>query len=389
MRTKKRANYISFAAEQRGAPFFLPFLLLRLLTLVSSPSLSPRKPKKQIDNRHEDLPILTPEQAAKICDRNFGIGGDGVIFALPPLAPQASASATEAAAKAGGSTLDYAMRIYNSDGSEPEMCGNGIRCLARFVADVDGKKENGKSSLTSSSSNSTAAVATGAGIIRPEVLSDGMIRVDMGPPTLAPALVPTTLASSTGNAAPAFKSMKVEAVVKAEVQSGGETWLVTCVSMGNPHAVTFGKVDGSLIEDVDAVDLAGPGAEMVPFYLFSPLFFFSSRPRRKNSSHFFSPFPSLLSIENQNRRSPPSSRPRQTSSSCRSSAPRTARCASGSEGRARRWLAAPERALRSSPECWREGSRENAASICPEVLFSSSGLLRKAWKVGVSEGRCL
>ena len=73
-----------------------------------------------IDNRHQSSPVLTPEQAARMCDRNFGIGGDGVIFALPPV----------------GDT-DLTMRIYNSDGSEPEMCGNGIRCLARFVADID------------------------------------------------------------------------------------------------------------------------------------------------------------------------------------------------------------------------------------------------------------
>jgi diaminopimelate epimerase len=63
-------------------------------------------------------------QAVKLCDRNFGIGGDGVIFALPP---------------DEGTGSDYGMRIFNSDGSEPEMCGNGIRCLARFVADLDGK----------------------------------------------------------------------------------------------------------------------------------------------------------------------------------------------------------------------------------------------------------
>eukprot|EP00775_Hariotina_reticulata_P007720 gene7720-7919_t len=74
-----------------------------------------------VDNRHSNEPVITPEQAAKLCDRNFGIGGDGVIFALPAV----------------GDT-DLTMRIYNSDGSEPEMCGNGIRCLARFVADVDG-----------------------------------------------------------------------------------------------------------------------------------------------------------------------------------------------------------------------------------------------------------
>lgn len=63
---------------------------------------------------------MTPEQAARMCDRNFGIGGDGVIFALPPVGD-----------------VDFTMRIYNSDGSEPEMCGNGIRCLARFISDLD------------------------------------------------------------------------------------------------------------------------------------------------------------------------------------------------------------------------------------------------------------
>ncbi len=74
----------------------------------------------QVDNRHTAQPIITQEDAIRLCDRNFGIGGDGVIFALP----------------AEGET-DYTMRIFNSDGSEPEMCGNGIRCLARFVADID------------------------------------------------------------------------------------------------------------------------------------------------------------------------------------------------------------------------------------------------------------
>ncbi|MEW5316462.1 MAG: hypothetical protein WDW38_007834 [Sanguina aurantia] len=73
-----------------------------------------------VDNRSSSEPIITPAEAVKLCDRNFGIGADGVIFALPAV----------------GET-DLTMRIYNSDGSEPEMCGNGIRCLARFVAEMD------------------------------------------------------------------------------------------------------------------------------------------------------------------------------------------------------------------------------------------------------------
>ena len=65
--------------------------------------------------------MLDASTAKKWCDVCFGIGGDGVIFALP--------------AQNGS---DFSMRLYNSDGSEPEMCGNGIRCLAKFVADIDG-----------------------------------------------------------------------------------------------------------------------------------------------------------------------------------------------------------------------------------------------------------
>jgi len=73
-----------------------------------------------IDDRERETPSLTPEQSEKLCNRNFGIGGDGVIFALKP--PSAE--------------YDFTMRIYNSDGSEPEMCGNGIRCFAQFLKDL-------------------------------------------------------------------------------------------------------------------------------------------------------------------------------------------------------------------------------------------------------------
>lgn len=64
-----------------------------------------------IDNRGTTEPLITPEQAVEVCKHNFGVGGDGVIFALP-----------------GSNGCDHTMRIYNSDGTEPEMCGNGIRC---------------------------------------------------------------------------------------------------------------------------------------------------------------------------------------------------------------------------------------------------------------------
>jgi diaminopimelate epimerase len=72
----------------------------------------------QVDNRDADEPRVSAADAARWCDVCFGVGADGIIFALPPV----------------GET-DFSMRIFNSDGSEPEMCGNGIRCLAKFVAD--------------------------------------------------------------------------------------------------------------------------------------------------------------------------------------------------------------------------------------------------------------
>jgi diaminopimelate epimerase len=74
-----------------------------------------------VDNRHQEEPVVDAEEAKKWCSVTFGVGGDGIIFALPPV----------------GDT-DFSMRLFNSDGSEPEMCGNGIRCLAKFVAELDG-----------------------------------------------------------------------------------------------------------------------------------------------------------------------------------------------------------------------------------------------------------
>ena len=163
-----------------------------------------------VDNRGQTAPRLTPQQAAQVCDRHFGIGADGVIFLLP-----------------GESGADYTMRIYNSDGSEPEMCGNGIRCLARFIVDLEGK---------SAAEGQTYTIHTLAGLITPEVQPDGQIRVNMGAPRLLAQEIPTTLAAPN------------EKVVNAALDVAGQTWAVTCVSMGNPHCITF-------VEDVAAIAL--------------------------------------------------------------------------------------------------------------------------------------
>jgi diaminopimelate epimerase len=119
-----------------------------------------------IDNRSSSEPVITPEQAVKLCDRHFGIGADGVIFAL-----------------AGLDGTDISMRIFNSDGSEPEMCGNGIRCLARFVAELSGNK----------SQTVEYRIHTLAGVITTQITSNGQVRVDMGVPRLLANEIPTTL----------------------------------------------------------------------------------------------------------------------------------------------------------------------------------------------------
>ena len=121
-----------------------------------------------IDNRSSSELIVSPEQAIKLCDRHFGIGADGVIFALPGL-----------------ESTDYTMRIINSDGSEPEMCGNGIRCLAGFIADLEG---NGDKEVQ-------YRIHTLAGVISPHLLADGQVKVDMGLPKLLAKEIPTTLSS--------------------------------------------------------------------------------------------------------------------------------------------------------------------------------------------------
>lgn len=173
-----------------------------------------------IDNRASAEPLVTPEEAVKLCDRHFGIGADGVIFALP-----------------GRDGTDYTMRIFNSDGSEPEMCGNGIRCLARFIADLE------------ASGRTEYRIHTLAGVIAPHIRKDGQITVDMGEPRLLAAEIPTTLAAAD------------QKVMNQPLEVNNQTWLVTCVSMGNPHCITF-------VKDVTAIPLAqiGPQFEHHPAF---------------------------------------------------------------------------------------------------------------------------
>ncbi len=164
---------------------------------------------------------LAPDLVRHLCDRRFGVGGDGVIIALP--------------SQAGG---ELRLRIFNADGSEPEMCGNGIRCLARFLADRDGDGPGRR-----------WQVDTLAGRIVPELLADGSIRVDMGPPFLEPATVPTSLPVGAAG------------LPQGQLEVDGEVFAVAAAGMGNPHVVVP-------IDDLADFDLErfGPLLEVHPSF---------------------------------------------------------------------------------------------------------------------------
>ena len=164
---------------------------------------------------------LTPAAVRLLCDRRFGVGGDGVILALPP--------------QRGG---ELRMRIFNADGSEPEMCGNGIRCLARFLADSDGDQPGRR-----------WQVETLAGRIVPQLMEDGAIEVDMGPPFLEPSQVPTTLEPGR------------HGLPEGELEVEGHRLAVAAAGMGNPHVVIP-------VADLSAVDLErlGPALEIHPAF---------------------------------------------------------------------------------------------------------------------------
>ena len=154
-----------------------------------------------LEGRGGQLPLAItepdPHWVRQLCDRRFGVGGDGLILALPPQHGE-----------------ELRMRIFNADGSEAEMCGNGIRCLARFLADSDGDQPG-----------RTWRTETMAGVIVPELCDDGQIRVDMGQPFLEPDQVPTTLSKGRSG------------LPQGEIKLQGSTLQLAAVGMGNPHVV--------------------------------------------------------------------------------------------------------------------------------------------------------
>lgn len=149
------------------------------------------------------------ELSIAVSDRHFGIGSDGLITIGP------------------SDVADFRMRIYNADGSEAEMCGNGIRCVAKYVYD---HKLTDKTEIS---------VESGAGIKYLTLFVENgrvaQVRVDMGEPVLEPDRIPV-LADT-------------DRVVDQPIEVCGKTWNMTCVSMGNPHAVVF--VDDVMNFDIE------------------------------------------------------------------------------------------------------------------------------------------
>jgi diaminopimelate epimerase len=141
------------------------------------------------------------ELAIAVSDRHFGVGADGLILIMP------------------STTADVRMRMYNADGSEAEMCGNGIRCVAKFAAD---------SGLIA---GDEIRVETGAGILSLKLHFDldkkvDRVRVNMGSPRLMPDEIPVATQRDT-------------MIIDQPLDVLDRTFSITCVSMGNPHCVIF------------------------------------------------------------------------------------------------------------------------------------------------------
>ncbi len=152
-----------------------------------------------VDCFAQPTPGNVEEVARRVANRHFGVGGDGLILICP------------------SENADAEMRMYNADGSYSEMCGNGIRCVAKYLYDHDIAK---KETLTVESAGQmlTLEVSTTGGLV-------DRVRVDMGEPILNAEEIPTLLPG--------------DSVVEVPLSVDGTMYRITCVSMGNPHCVLF------------------------------------------------------------------------------------------------------------------------------------------------------
>jgi len=181
-----------------------------------------------VDCFHEH--IANPAKTARaISDRHFGVGSDGLILICP------------------SRKADARMRIFNADGSEAEMCGNGIRCVAKYVYEHKLAKHGGPIVMGDGKRYpASLKIETGAGIltvglsVRNKKVESAI--VNMGEPGFRPKEIPVNLAG--------------ERVIEHPIDILGQQLLMTCISMGNPHAVFF-------CDDVEGVELEriGPAIE--------------------------------------------------------------------------------------------------------------------------------
>jgi diaminopimelate epimerase len=199
-----------------------------------------------IINNLDNSISLSSDQISFICDRHFGIGADGLIFARP----------------SESDIADFFMDYYNSDGTTAEMCGNGIRCYAKYLRDENLTKKE------------TIDIETRAGILSIElVFSDSdatykpdhgksktviAAKVDMGKPILEPSRIPVEIDAAHGlpYGSDADSNTGIDRLVDGLFEVDGESFRATCVSMGNPHCVTF-------VDDTanTAVQTLGPKVE--------------------------------------------------------------------------------------------------------------------------------
>jgi diaminopimelate epimerase len=180
---------------------------------------------------------LGPEQWRRLGDRRFGVGADQILVVEKSLEPG----------------VDFRYRIFNSDGSEVEQCGNGSRAFVRFVVDKGLTRER------------SIRVQTMSGVINPRLEDDGTVTVDMGAPRLDPAEVPFDSAGLSG----VVQGMDTVWPLQVRERGDQKTVLVSVVSMGNPHAV-------QVVDDVDTAAVAetGPQIEHHPRF-----------PRRVNAGY--------------------------------------------------------------------------------------------------------
>ena len=165
-----------------------------------------------------------PEAVRFLSDRHFGIGGDGVIFINP------------------SDEADFEMEMYNADGSRGEMCGNGIRCVAKFVYD------NGLTKALPDPKNISVISAGSVKYLQLTVDEEdkvSTVRVDMGEPILEPAKVPVAFPENGAEADP---------IIARPLPVNGKEYSVTCVSMGNPHCVLY-------VDDTASLDLPKIGPD--------------------------------------------------------------------------------------------------------------------------------